>query len=140
MLSEIRLDKAYCASVDFEYPTEKRGAGSGGGNFHVDFKDVLVEANKKYVNSEEKVNVLEITAFPAMTGYDGEDKSETFKLSLEIKMFFSYREDLTLDSDFLTENIWYFKNLICIYYKFYAEDIINKSPLKGIDVPPRPND
>lgn len=140
MLSEINLDKVFCASVNFEHPEENRGTGSGGGNFHVDFNEVVLEANKKYANSEEKVKVLEMTAMPVMTGYDAADKSQTFKLSLEIKMFFTYREELTLTSKFLNENIWYFKNLMCIYYKFYAEDVINKSPLKGIEIPPRPDE
>jgi|GEM_PF-2127729 len=140
MLSEISLDKVYCASVDFKLPEEKRGTGSGGGSFHVDFKEIVLEANKKYLNGDEKVKVLEMTALPVMTGFDGGDKSQTFRLALEIKMFFTYREELTLSSDFLNENIWYFKNLICIYYKFYAEDILNKSPLKGIEIPPHPDE
>lgn len=139
MLSEIHLDKVFCTGVNFEFPEDRRVGGSMGGSFNVDFQSIDLEANKLYANSDDAVKVIELTANPVMTGYDNEDKTETFKLALEIKMFFRYRNTLTLDAFFLNENIWYFKNLVCIYYKQFAEDIIKNSPLKNIEIPPKPD-
>ncbi|ECC3463690.1 hypothetical protein AA471_13550 [Salmonella enterica subsp. enterica] len=128
-LSELRLIESVLLSADFKQ------AQFFHGSVEVRFTYGQITFNtEETLSSDEPISTIIIVATPKATA-SSEGGIEEFSLNMSIRMVYAYPSTETVSEEFLQENSWYFASFLRTFFKFYADEILQRAGIEGIRFP-----
>lgn len=128
-LSELRLIESVLLSADFKQ------AQFFHGSVEVRFTFGQITFNtEETLSSAEPISTIVIVATPKATA-SSEGGIEEFSLNMSIRMVYAYPSTETVSEEFLQENSWYFASFLRTFFKFYADEILQRAGIEGIRFP-----
>ncbi|EEO7838286.1 hypothetical protein G6C41_005182 [Salmonella enterica] len=128
-LSELRLIESVLLSADFKQ------AQFFHGSVEMKFTFGQITFNTEETpSSDGPVSTLIIVATPKATA-SSEGGIEEFSLNMSIRMVYAYPSTETVSEEFLQENSWYFASFLRTFFKFYADEILQRAGIEGIRFP-----
>jgi len=126
-LAEIKLIEVVTTNVDFTHKMHSQGVGE----MSVEYGDLEFQAGVSLKNNMNTHAII-VNAAPQVTGYKEGVKEFDFLLKINMRMVYTYPESITVDEQFLRENTWYFSSVLRTYFKFHADDILNKTAISSL--------
>lgn len=130
LLSDISLIEATIVDVVFNQNLQFPGDGG----LHVEYGELDFEAGAILSHDATKASII-VIANPKMQGFSNDNGNVIFSLNIKMRMLYSYSREHEVNEKFINENTWYFTALMKMHFKKYAEDLLNNTTLKGIDLP-----
>ncbi|ENQ3930692.1 hypothetical protein ACEF99_002536 [Salmonella enterica subsp. enterica serovar Newport] len=128
-LSELRLIESVLLSADFKQ------AQFFHGSVEMKFTFGQITFNTEETpSSDGSVSTIIIVATPKATA-NSEGGIEEFSLNMSIRMVYAYPSTETVSEEFLQENSWYFASFLRTFFKFYADEILQRAGIEGIRFP-----
>ncbi|MES4612991.1 hypothetical protein V2154_10445 [Ewingella sp. CoE-038-23] len=130
LLADIKLIEVNTLDVIFKHAITEPGQGK----IRVEYGEIEFEAGG-ILTVDASSATIRIKAAPAVYGFRDGQENDDFSLKIGISMLYVYPSNQSLDETYLQENHWYFASMLKTYFKFYAEDIFNKSSIDGVKLP-----
>lgn len=130
LLADIKLIEVNTRSVSFDHIVTEPGEGQ----IRVEYGELEFEVGGVLVGDESN-STIRIKASPAIYGFREGKAGEDFVLKIVMNMLYVYPGNQNIDEDYLRDNHWYFASMVKTHFKFYAEDILGKSSINGVQLP-----
>ena len=130
LLADIKLIEVNTRSVSFDHIVTDPGEGQ----IRVEYGEIEFEAGGVLVGNESN-STIRIKASPSIYGFREGKVGGDFVLKIVMNMLYVYPSNQNLDEDYLRDNHWYFASMLKTHFKFYAEDILSKSSINGVQLP-----
>lgn len=127
LLADIKLIEVSALDIIFKHKSSEPGQGK----LSVEYGDVEFEVGATLVENPSN-STIRVKACPAVYGHKEGAATDDFELKISISMLYVYPAEVDIEESYLRENHWYFASMLKCYFKFYADDIFNKSSLNGI--------
>lgn len=128
-LSELTLIESVLLNADFKQAQSFQGAVE----MKLTFGQITFNV-KEAQSSDGSIPTIIIRATPKATASRG-GGIEEFSLNMSIRMVYTYPPTETVSKEFLHENSWYFASYLRTFFKFYADEILQRAGIEGIRLP-----
>lgn len=129
LLDDLKLIEACATGISFEHHVMRPGEGK----IKVEYGEIEFEGGGALVEDPTK-STIHVKASPTITGYRDDAEGADFILKISMRLLFVFPKNLELTEEFLKDSSWYFGSFLKTYFKFYADDILSKTTLKGIQL------
>jgi hypothetical protein len=129
VLDDFKLIDVSATGISFEHHLMEPGQGT----IEIDYGEIEFEAGGVLVGDESK-STVHVKAAPSITGHREGVKGNDFLLKINMRMLFVCPRTDELTEDFLQTSSWYFGSMLRTHFKFYADDILSKTTIKGIQL------
>ncbi|WP_312384947.1 MULTISPECIES: hypothetical protein [Atlantibacter] len=130
VLDDFKLIEVSATGISFEHLQME----SGQGTIEIDYGEIEFEAGGVLVGNESQ-STVQVKAAPSISGRRLGVNDNDFILKINMRMLFVCPRTEELNEDFLQSSSWYFGSMLRTHFKFYADEILNKTTIKGVQLP-----
>lgn len=129
VLDDFKLIEVSATGISFEHRLMEPGQGT----IEIDYGEIEFEAGGVLVGDDSQ-STVHVKAAPSITGHREGVAGNDFLLKINMRMLFVCPRTDELNEEFLQDSSWYFGSMLRTHFKFYADDILSKTTIKGIQL------